>query len=177
MSSISKFVVTAAFALACAACSQQPATTSAPAGAIASAAPPASAIPLTAPGASAATPRAATAPGPSLAEMLKRPGFARAFDAMDGASTLPAWAKGAGAATPSQHVEVGGKSMLLAHVCESTDCNDGQLFVLVDPADHVLQGVLVQSSGSAGASVQQLAWLGKPGPDAQAYLKGQAAHE
>lgn len=177
MSSISKLLVLAVLVATCAACSQQQPAASAPASATVSSAPPASAIPLVAPGASAAMSHAATAPGPSLAEMLRRPGFSRAFDAMDGASALPAWAKGAAAATPSQRVEVAGKSMLLAHVCEATDCSGGQMFVLIDPADHVLQGVLVQNTGSTGASVQQLAWLGKPGADVQAFLQGQMTHE
>lgn len=171
----SKFVALVVLGAACAACSQQQPATSAPTSAAASA-PAVSAIPLKAPGAAGADAAAVGVQGPSLADMLKRPAFATAFNAMDGAASLPAWVKGEGTATHLQHVQVGGKPMLLAHACATIDCNGGQVYLLIDGPDHVIQGVLVQASGDAGASVQQLTWLGKPDADAQAWLKGQMAH-
>src|SRR6185312_7113016 len=162
----------------CAACSNNnapPPAASAPAAS--SAAPPeASAIPMQAPssGSSSATP--ALPPltrGPSLAVILQRPGFAQAFANMDGASALPAWAKDGNDASPSARVQIVGKTMWLSHVCQSADCQGGQLFLLTDPARHAMQGLLVEASGDSGDSVRKLVWLGKPGASVQAFLKAQ----
>lgn len=176
MPSFVKLLALTALTAACAACSQQQPASSAPAAAAVPSAPPVSAIPLQAPPAgatSAAASHAIAAASPTLAEMLKRPGFAKAFATMDGAASLPVWAKGKDATTPTHRVEVGGKPMLLANMCETTACRGGRMFLLVDGPDHVLYGLLVQSSGEAGASVQQLTWLGKPDAGVQAWLKGQ----
>lgn len=178
MPSFAKLLVLATLATVCVACSQQQPASSAAAGGAAPSAPPVSAIPLQAPpagAASTAAPRAIAAAGPTLAEMLKRPGFATAFAAMDGAASLPAWAKGADGATPMQRVEVDGKPMLFARVCEAGACNGGQMLLLIDGPDHALFGLLVHSSGDAGASVRQWTLLGKPDDAAQAWLKGQLA--
>jgi hypothetical protein len=111
--------------------------------------------------------------GPSLAVIMQRPSFAKAFANMDGASALPAWAKGGDASAPSARVQVDGKTMWLSHVCEAADCQGGQLFLLTDPAQHAMQGLLVEASGGTGDSVRKLAWLGKPDASVQAFLKQQ----
>lgn len=174
-----KLVIPAVLGLAGVACSQQQPASSAPVASSGSAAGPAvSAIPLTAPapGVTADSPVTHAVQGPSLEEMLKRPAFAKAYQTMDGASTLPDWASH-GSPTPSQRVEVEGKPMLLAQACKASDCAGEQMLLLVDAPDHVLQGVLVSSSGSAGASVQQLAWLGQPDATVQAFLRSQLNHD
>lgn len=65
--------------------------------------------------------------------------------------------------------------MWLSHVCQAADCQGSQLFLLTDPAQHAMQGLLVQASGSAGDSVRKLVWLGKPDASVQAFLKAQMA--
>lgn len=177
MNVIVKLSAVALLGAACAACSNTQQAPAASASAASSEAPAASAIPLQAPSASSsATP--ALPPmthGPSLAVILQRPSFAKAFADMDGASALPAWAKGGNDSAPSARVQVEGRTMWLSHVCQAADCQS-QLFLLTDPAQQAMQGLLVESSGTAGASVQKLAWLGKPDAATQAYLKEQAAH-
>ncbi|HET7930748.1 MAG TPA: Ivy family c-type lysozyme inhibitor [Rhodanobacteraceae bacterium] len=175
MKQMARLIAVMVFGAACAACSKS----QAPAAPPVSSAPPASAIPLHAPAASASADAAAAAPanGPSLAKIMQRPGFAQAFAAMDGAVDLPAWARQGHGDAPSQRVEVDGKTQWLAQACEAQACQSGELLVLIDPAAHAMQGVLVQQSGDAGASVRQLKWLGKPGAEMQAFLKGHLAHE
>lgn len=175
MKQLATLTVAALFGVACAACSKSPAPATAPV----APAPPASAIPMHAPtpGAAAGAAEAPPANGPSLDRIMQRPGFAQAFDAMDGAAALPAWAKQGGTASPSQHVEVDGKGMWLAQSCATQGCRNGELLVLIDPAARSMQGVLVQESGDAGASVRQLKWLGKPDATVQAFLQGRLGHE
>jgi uncharacterized lipoprotein YbaY len=173
-----KLSAVALLGIICAACSNNsapPPAASAPA-ASSAASPAASAIPMQAPtsGSSSATP--ALPPlnrGPSLSVILQRPGFAQAFADMDGASALPAWAKSGNDASPSARVKVEGKTMWLSHVCQAADCQGGQLFLLTDPAQHAMQGLLVEASGGSGDSVHKLVWLGKPDASVQAFLKAQ----
>lgn len=182
MHPVSKLVIVAAFGLTCAACSSNhgaPATgSSAPAASIPTA-PPASAIPMQAPPASSASNASPEAPplttAPAFGVIMQRPSFANAFAAMDGAAKLPAWVKASDATNPSTRVQVEGNPMWLAHVCKTTACAGGQMFLLIDPSDHTMQGVFVETSGSAGASVRKLTWLGKPDPAAQKFLEAQAA--
>jgi hypothetical protein len=175
-----KLSTIALFGVACAACSNDnapPPAASAPA-ASSTTPPAASAIPMQAPaaGSSAATPVFPTpARAPSLAVILQRPAFAKAFADMDGAAALPEWAKGSDTSTPSARVQVEGKTMWLSHVCEAADCRGGQLFLLTDPAQHAMQGLLVEASGGSGDSVRKLTWLGKPDATVQAFLKTQVA--
>lgn len=178
MSLIAKLSVVTMLGLACAACSSNngtPASSAAPVASASSAsmAPPASAIPMTAPvaGASSTAPVAAPGNGPSLTQAMQRPGFAKAFEEMDGASALPAWVKTGGVSTPASKVTVDGKTMWLAEACQTADCKDDQLFLLIDPENHSMQGLFVENSGSAGASVRKLVWLGKPDAATQEYLK------
>lgn len=67
--------------------------------------------------------------------------------------------------------------MWLSHVCEAVDCQGGQLFLLTDPAQHAMQGLLVEASGGAGDSVRKLSWLGKPDAPVQSFLKTQVARD
>jgi hypothetical protein len=175
-----KLPVVALFGIACAACSNgdaPPPAASAPAAS--SATPPAtSAIPMQAPAAAASSETPAPPPlanGPSLAVILQRPSFAKAFAATPGASALPAWAKAGDASLPSARVEVDGKTLWLSHVCQAADCRGSQLFLLTDPGQHVMQGLLVEASGGVGDSVRKLTWLGKPGASVQSFLKERAA--
>ena len=80
-----------------------------------------------------------------------------------------------GASLPSRRVQVNGTPMVLMHTCATAACKGGELYVLVDPAAHALHGLLIEDSGTAGASVQQLTWLGKPTAAVQAFLKQQLA--
>lgn len=179
-----KVSLLAGVCLAMTACSNNHATptpvASTPAAsASAAAAPAASAIPMQAP-ASGASSAAAIAPpsqGPALGVILQRPSFAKAFADMDGASSLPAWAKSSDTSAPTEKVQVDGQTMWLAHACEATDCQTGQLFLLIDLPNHTMQGLLVETSGGAGASVQKFTWLGKPDAAAQAFLKGKLARD
>ena len=165
--------------LACAACSNNsaPPATSAPAAP--SATPPvASAIPMQAPVAGSSSETPAPPPlskGPSLAVILQRPSFAKAFADMDGAPALPAGAKGGDNSGPFAREQVDGKTMWLLHVCEAADCQGGQLFLLADPAQHAMQGLLVEAFGGTGDSVRKLTWLGKPDASVQAFLKARVA--
>ncbi|TAN07137.1 MAG: hypothetical protein EPN36_02735 [Rhodanobacteraceae bacterium] len=182
MNILAKLAVVGLSGLACAACSSNrgapPPLASAPV-ASSPAAPAASAIPMQAPasGALSAAPIAPPSNGPALSVILQRPSFAKAFAAMDGASSLPAWAKSGNTAAPTSKVQVDGQEMWLAHGCETTSCQTGQLFLLVEPATHTMQGLLVETTGSAGASVQKFTWLGKPDAATQTFLKGQLAHD
>lgn len=174
-----KLSVVAVLGAACAACSHSNSSaTPAASGPIASGAPAASAIPLQAPSSSASADVDVAPPvnGPTLADFLKRPSFQKTYAAMDGIAALPAWVKaGGGNDAPASKVQVGGQSMWLAHACETDACQGGQLYVLIDTAAHTMQGLFIESSGNAGASVQKLTWLGKPDAATQAYLKGQAS--
>jgi hypothetical protein len=180
MNILAKLFVVALFGAACAACSNNntpPPTTSVPAAP--SATPPAaSAIPMQAPTAgSTATTQVLPIPAraPSLAMILQRPAFAKAFADMDGTSALPEWAKGSDDPTPSTRVQVEGRTMWLSHVCEAGDCQGGQLFLLTDPARHAMRGLLVEAAGGSGDSVRKLTWLGKPDAAARAFLEAQVA--
>lgn len=173
-----KLSAVALFGVACAACSNGNAplpATSAPAAS--SATPPAaSAIPMQAPAAGSTSETPAPSPlsnGPSLAVIMQRPSFAKAFADMDGGSALPAWAKGGDVSTPSARVQVDGKTMWLSHVCQAADCQSGQLFLLTNPARQTMQGLLVEASGGTGDSVRKLTWLGKPDAPVQSFLKQQ----
>lgn len=169
MQAMLRFSVAVVLVAAVAACSQAPApaTPSAPV----TRAPTGPVIPLHAPASAAATAAAAADTGPSLAQLLQRPGFARALHALDGATALPAWVEHGATAMPSEHVEVAGRPLWIAEACADRACESGRLLLLVDPVDHSLRGLLVDVSGAAGAQVQQLTWLGHPDPAAQAFLK------
>ena len=175
-----KLSAVALFGATCSACSNNsapPPAVSAPA-ASTTAPPAASAIPMQAPAADSSSETPAPPPltaGPSLAVILQRPSFAKAYADMDGASALPAWLKGAGDAAPTARVQVDGRTMWLAHICRTADCQGDQVLLLTDPARQAMQGLLVQASGSAGDSVRKLIWLGKPRAQVRSFLQAQAA--
>ena len=177
-----KLSAIALLGLACAGCSNDnalPPATSAPAASNPTP-PAASAIPMQAPaaGTSSETPTPPPlANGPSLAMIMQRPSFAKAFADMDGASALPAWAKSGDNPAPSARVQVDGKTMWLSHVCQAADCQGGQVFLLTDPAQHAMQGLLVEATGGAGDSVRKLTWLGKPDVPVQSFLKARMARD
>ena len=171
MKLIIKLLSVALLGLACAACSSSHSPAPVASAATSAAPVPVGSIKMQAPAAAGAEATPAEA-GPELAVLLKRPGFAHAFEAMDGAAGLPAWVKSGGVSQPSEQVQVGGQSMWLANACEDANCNSGRLLVLIDQQDHKLQGVFVQGSGSSGASVQQYTWLGDPDANAKAFLQG-----
>lgn len=181
MSGFLKLPLLAAACLVLAACSNHggaPATGAAAPAASSVAVPAASAIPLQAPtsGAAAAAAIAPPANAPALSTIMQRPSFQQAFAAMDGAAALPAWAKtGGGTDALSSKVQLDGQTVWLAHACKTAACPDGQLYLLVNPAARTMQGLFLESSGTAGASVQKFTWLGKPDAATQAYLRDQAA--
>lgn len=179
MNLLVKLSIVTLFGAACAACSHSNSSStpavSAPA---ASHAPAASAIPLQAPSPRASADVDVVPPvnGPTLADFLRRPSFKKTFAAMDGIAALPAWVKaGGGNDSPASKVEVDGQSLWLTHACETAACQGGQLYVLINTAAHTMQGLFIESTGSAGASVQKLTWLGKPDAVTQAYLKAQSS--
>jgi hypothetical protein len=94
---------------------------------------------------------------------------------MDGVSALPSWAKRSDDSEPSARVQVDDRTVWLSHVCQAPDCQGGQLFLLTDPAQHAMQGLLVEASGGAGDSVLKLTWLGKPDASVQSFLKARVA--
>jgi hypothetical protein len=174
-----KLSAVALFGIACAACSDGNAPAPVASAQVATSVQPpaASAIPMQAPAAGASSESPAPPPSagaPSLAVILQRPSFAKAFADMDGASALPAWVKAGDASGPSERIEVDGKTMWLSHVCQAADCQGSQLFLLTDPARHAMQGLLVEASGGAGDSVRRLVWLGRPDASVQAFLKSRA---
>lgn len=177
MRSSSKLFVVAAFGLICVACSTQhdapppPVASSAPSRPVDPSAPPVSAVPMHLP--TSGTPSISPPHGPTLSDAMRRPSFEKSFAAVEGASSLPAWVRTGGVATPSTKVQVDGKTMWLAHACETAACRDSQLFLLIDPAAHTIQGLFVEASGSAKASVQKFTWVGKPDTAEQAFLKDQ----
>ena len=177
-----KLSAIALLGLACAGCSNDnapPPATSAPAASNPTS-PATSAIPMQAPAANSSSETPAPPPlsnAPSLAVILQRPSFAKAFADMDGASALPAWVKGADNSAPSIRVQVDGKAMWLSHVCQVADCQGGQVFLLIDPAQHAMQGLLVEAARGAGDSVRKLTWLGKPGASVQSFLKARMARD
>jgi hypothetical protein len=112
---------------------------------------------------------------PSLSVILRRPDFASTFESMQGASALPAWVKTGNADAPSMRVKVEGRAMWLSHVCKSADCRSDQLFLLTDPAQQAMRGLLVETSGKPGASTHKLTWLGNPDVAARSFLEAQIA--
>lgn len=182
MSGLMKLSLLAGACLAMAACSNNhgaPAPVASGPATSGSATPAASAIPMQAPaaGESAGVPQpsALLTRAPSLQMILERPGFARVFAGMEGASALPAWVKTADQSQPSSRVQVDGQAMWLSHVCEASSCEGGELYLLTDPAGRKMQGLLVTADGTPGATVRQLTWLGKPDAAAQAFLKNRAS--
>lgn len=118
---------------------------------------------MQAPAAGTSSARLASPPlthGPALAMIMQRPGFAQAFRAMAGAAALPAWVKPADDMQPSARIQMDGKAMWLSHACKVADCQGDQLLLLTEPAQHAMQGLLVEASGGAGASVRpvHMAW-------------------
>jgi Inhibitor of vertebrate lysozyme (Ivy) len=141
--------------------------------------PASSAIPMHAPAAGASSVTAAPVVpqlnAPALSVILRRPVFAQAFAAMGGASSLPTWVRTGDSSAPSMRVKVDGRTMWLSHVCKAADCRGDQLFLLTDPARHTMQGLFLEMSGPAGASVRKLVWLGKPDTAERTFLAAQPA--
>lgn len=182
---VTKMIPPVLFALGCAACSSQqapaPATQPVPAATTRAAAPaPADAIPLSAPasGGSSSTVQAETRDkGPSLADMLRRPAFAKAFASVEGASRLPAWVGQGGVSTPSEQVQVEGSTVWLAHECKTDDCGDGEIWLLIDQDTRMIQGVFVDEHGDSSAQVRELVWLGNPDAATRTFLKQRIAED
>lgn len=176
MNVIAKFSFVAVLAVMCAACSQSqnPLQAPAPAASVQSSA---RAIPMAAPGSSGLADVAPPENGPTLARLMQRPAFAKTFEAMDGASQLPAWVRQGGVETPSQKVQVGGKTLWLAHACESSQCDNAELWLLIDTGSHTTQGLFEDEAGQKGATVEKLVWLGKPDATVQTFLKEHIAED
>ncbi len=110
-----------------------------------------------------------------LSDLMQNPGFAGAFDDMDGVEGLPDWVRQGGTATPAHTVTVAGHAYLMAQACKPHDCPGEQIVLLYDKADTGMQGVFVRDPApgvDAGVSDQaQFTWLGKPDDATRAWLK------
>lgn len=162
--------------LACAACSQGPPTPVAPASSSSASS---ASVPATPAGAATtagnATANVAAKPAAApvyLFDLLQRPDFAKALDALRGAQALPAWVRKGGTATPVRIVHVDGESMLLATACKPHDCPTERVALLYDARDHAMWGLFAQRPEDLSPAVDpddssqdQLSWLG--GPDRQ----------
>lgn len=154
--------------LACAACSQGPQTAVAPASSASAAGTPAGA--MTAAGHAATTAAMPPAPAPTyLHDLLQRPDFVKALDALHGAQGLPPWVRKGGTATPAQTVQVDGKPMLLATACKPHDCPTERVALLYDAQDCAMWGLFAQRPEDLSPAVDpddssqdQLTWLGAP---------------
>lgn len=179
MNVIARISSAALFSPVCAACSQSQNPPPAPVSTALMPAPPsaqapARAIPMVTPvstGSSATADVAPPASGLTLARLMQRPEFAKAFESMDGASQLPAWVREGGVATPSRKVQVDGKTMWLVHACESSQCDTGELWLLIDADSHTMQGLFQAQTGQNGATVGKLVWLGNPDAAVRTFLK------
>ena len=110
-----------------------------------------------------------------LSDLMQNPGFADAYDDMDGTRGLPDWVRQGGTATPARTVTVGGRSLLMAQACKPHDCPGEQVVLLYDKTDTGMQGVFVRDPApgtGAGVSDQaQFTWLGRPDEVTKAWLK------
>lgn len=180
MEAVAKVTFVVVLAVACAACSPsqnpspQPTPTTSVQPSMSVPTPSGSAIPMTAPGSAGSSDLADVAPptnGPTLGRLLQRPAFAKAFESMDGASKLPSWVRQGGVATPSRRMQVDGKTMWLADACESSQCDTGELWLLVDPDSHTTQGLFEEQTGDTDAAAGKLIWLGSPDATVRTFLK------
>ena len=171
-------------ALACTACSQGSQGPAAPASSASS-----PAVPATqAPPAGAATTAsghavAATAARPAgvpiyLFDLLQRPDFTQALDALHGAQALPPWVRTGGTATPVQTVQVDGRPMLLATACKPHDCPTERVALLYDAQGRAMWGLFAQRPENlppavdpADSSQDRLTWLGGPDPRRRELLR------
>ena len=155
--------------LACTACSQgsQPPAPAAPASAPTA---PATQAPLPAGAATtAATAATPTVPPIYLFDLLQRPDFVKALDALRGVQDLPDWVRQGGTATPVQVVQVDGRPMQLATACKPHDCPTERVALLYDAQDHAMWGLFAQRPEDLAPAVDpddssqdQLTWLGTP---------------
>ncbi|WNL47762.1 Ivy family c-type lysozyme inhibitor [Dyella sp. BiH032] len=107
------------------------------------------------------------AKGPYLFDLLQRPDFAAAFQALAGAKELPEWTRQGGTSTPAQNVTVGSKTLQAASGCKPHDCPSERIVLLYDEKTHDMWGVFARRQGEAPADVSdtsndQLTWLGEP---------------
>lgn len=132
-----------------------------------------------APGGSAATAASSAPPadaGPYLFDLLQRPDFAAAFQALSGARDLPDWTHQGGTSTPAQKVMVEGKSLLAVGGCKPHDCPSERIVLLYDENTHAMWGVFARRQGEAPADVSddsndQRSWLGEPDDQLKDALK------
>ncbi|MGO4700077.1 Ivy family c-type lysozyme inhibitor [Dyella sp. 2RAB6] len=126
--------------------------------------------------ASASSTTAPAADGPYLFDLLQRPDFAAAFQALGGAKDLPEWTQQGGTSTPAQKVAVDGKSLLAAGGCKPHDCPSERIVLLYDEKTHAMWGVFARRQGEAPVDVSdgsndQLSWLGEPSDATKDELK------
>lgn len=112
-----------------------------------------------------------------LFDLVQRPGFAEALQALPGAEALPDWVRKGGTATPAQVVQVEGKAMLLATACRPHDCPSERVALLYDERDHAMWGLFAQRPGDVPATADladdshdRLRWLGAPDAQRKALL-------
>lgn len=112
-----------------------------------------------------------------LFDLLQRPDFAKALQALPGAQALPDWVGKGGTATPVQTVQVDGKPMLLASACKPHNCPSERVALLYDSQNHAMWGLFAQRPDSVPATVDpaddsrdKLSWLGAPDAPRKALL-------
>jgi hypothetical protein len=112
---------------------------------------------------------AASGNGLYFDDLLKRPGFSKAFASLSGAAALPVWAREGGTATPAQTVQAEGRPMLLAAACKPHDCPSERILVLYDEHSQAMWGVfahhpegLTPTTNADDHANDQLTWLGGP---------------
>lgn len=97
-----------------------------------------------------------------LFDLLHRPQYRRAYDAMlRSAPTVPKWIArysktGDGPSQPAQDIKADGTTYLLADVCKTHDCDDHKLQVIFAPDGQRAWGRTLEN-GSAS-------WIGAPPP-------------
>ena len=168
--------------LACAACSQGPPTPVAPASSSSASS---ASVPATPAGAATtagnATANVAAKPAAApvyLFDLLQRPDFTQALDALHGAQALPPWVRTGGTATPVQTVQVDGRPMLLATACKPHDCPTERVALLYDAQGRAMWGLFAQRPENlppavdpADSSQDRLTWLGGPDPRRRELLR------
>lgn len=158
-----RYVVLLGWAVACAACSQQPEGSAPAAAAPTVPATPSTAVPALA--TSASSPSGLT----YLYDLMQRPDFSTAFAALYGSDQLPPWASQGGVATPAQQVSVDGRTQLLATACKPHDCPSERILILYDENTHAMSGLFARRKANAlndadsnDPANDDLLWLGKP---------------
>jgi len=111
----------------------------------------------------AAAASAATAPEDAphelrFSELLKRPGFVAAFEALPGVKDLPAWVGQERNVSAVWSGAVEDEEMLIVGFCDPDDCSSASFTLLYDEKTRGIWGMFRQRQGGCW----QVNWLGQP---------------